>query len=412
MIDNPITFYPDQFVSDLQREVASHSYTFTSFPIIDHDGKFLGLVTRDELDFVEVENPVLRSIMKVKEKVVTAPIGTDSNSAYEIMKQERVKKLPILDESGKLHGMYVWNDVRLAKEKKASYSLDREGHFLVGAAIGIGDEEIERARELYKAGCKVIVIDSSHGACKPAMNQIKLLRKEFGNKMDIIVGNIASYESALYLLSGKYKPDALKVGIGPGSICTTRSVTGHGIPQLTAVFEVWRAVRDSGYYVPIIADGGIKQSGDIVKVLAVGASAVMLGSLFAGTTESPGQVIYKEGKKYKTIRGMGSRSAMEERSGSRMRYLKDKIGDNSTNVSETLTTQQKVKMVPEGVEGLVEFKGPLESLVQIFLGGIQAGISHSGAKDIKSFQKKATMWVQSTTGMIEGKPHDISHITQ
>lgn len=369
MIDNPITFFPDQFVSDLQHEVASHSYTFTSFPIIDHDGKFLGLVTRDELDFVEVDNPNLSSIMKLKEKVVTAPQGTDSNSAYEIMKNERVKKLPILDDDGKLLGMYVWNDVRLAKEKKESYSIDSDGHFLVGAAIGIGDEELERARELYKAGCKVIVIDSSHGSCKPAKIQIELLRKEFGNKIEIIVGNIASYDSAKYLLEGDYKPDGLKVGIGPGSICTTRSVTGHGIPQLTAVFEVWRAVRDSKYYIPIIADGGIKQSGDIVKVLAVGASGVMLGSIFAGTVESPGQIIIKDGKKYKTIRGMGSRSAMEERSGSRMRYLKDKIGDNSTNTSETITTKQKVKMVPEGVEGLVELKGTLESVIQLYLGG-------------------------------------------
>jgi len=214
----------------------------------------------------------------------------------------------------------------------------------------------------------------------------------------------------MYLLEGYFRPDGLKVGIGPGSICTTRQVTGHGIPQVTAVYEVWRAIRDfgekTGYYVPIIADGGIRTSGDIVKCLAVGASSVMLGSVLAGTEESPGKVVESSGKRYKTIRGMGSRSAMEERSGSRGRYFSQK----DQHVTEHLTTEQKEKLVPEGVEGLVEYRGTVEKVMSEFLGGIQAGLGHSGANTVPDFQTKATMWVQSFAGIAEGKPHDIHAI--
>jgi len=295
--------------------------------------------------------------------------------------------------------------------KRDLFSLDSEGHFLVGAAIGLGADDLHRSELLVAAGCKVLVLDSSHGACKPAKEQIKKLREKFGNSVEIIVGNIASYESAMYLLDAEARPDSLKVGIGPGSICTTRSVTGHGIPQMTAVFQVWKAIRDygkkTGYYVPIIADGGVRTSGDIVKCLAVGATGVMLGSVFAGTEESPGKIIETGGKYFKTIRGMGSRSALEERSGSRGRYLRQ---DKESNETEELTSQQKEKMVPEGVEGLVEMKGTVEKVMSEFLGGICAGLSHSGAAKISTFQQKATMWTQSFAGVTEGKPHDIKNI--
>jgi IMP dehydrogenase len=230
--------------------------------------------------------------------------------------------------------------------------------------------------------------------------------------VEIIAGNIASYASAIYLLEGDAKPDGLKVGIGPGSICTTRQVTGHGIPQITAIFEVWRAVHDyglkTGYYVPIIADGGIRCSGDIVKALAAGANGIMLGSVFAGTAESPGLLIEKNGRKYKSIRGMGSRSAMEERSGSRMRYHRQDDDKHDRNVR--LTSQQAQKMVPEGVEGLVEYRGPVDHVMMQLLGGVQAGLAHSGAKNVRDFQAKADIWVQSVAGMKEGKPHDLKDI--
>jgi len=343
--------------------------------------------------------------------VVVAPESTDSRQAYQIMAKEKVKKLPVVSTDGVLKGMYVWNDVKTDNEKRDTFSLDDKGHFLVGAAIGFSEEDYQRAVELVEnGGCRVLVLDSSHGACAPCRAQIKRIRERWGDSVQIIAGNIASYDSAMYLLTADHKPDALKVGIGPGSICTTRSVTGHGVPQLTAVYEVWRAVRDSKYPVPIIADGGIRTSGDIVKLLSVGASAIMVGSLLAGTAESPGQIIVKQGKKYKNIRGMGSRSAMESRSGSRLRYHRE--DEVAVAKTETITSKQKEKMVPEGVEGLVEYKGPVQRMLNVLLGGIQSGLAHSGANSVNSFRTKASMWQQSIVGLSEGNPHDISHITQ
>lgn len=321
-----------------------------------------------------------------------------------------MKKLPVIDSDGTLAGLYVWNDVKNDQRKREQFSLDADGHFHVGAAIGVGEEDFKRASKLIEAGAKVLVIDSSHGSCKPVKDQIYRIKEAYGEVCELIAGNIASYDSAMYLLEGKFKPDALKVGIGPGSICTTRLVTGHGIPQVTAIYEVWRAVRDhgetTGYYVPIIADGGIRSSGDIVKCLAAGANGIMVGSMMAGTVESPGAVVIKDGRKYKTIRGMGSRSAMEARSGSRGRYYKG----TDAHVTEELTTQQAEKMVPEGVEGLVQFKGTVEKAMLQLMGGVQSGLAHTGAVDIATFQKRAKLWVQSFAGVIEGKPHDISDI--
>lgn len=322
-----------------------------------------------------------------------------------------MKKLPVLSEDGTLQGMYVWNDVKDDKHKEKTFSLDNEGHFLVGAAIGVGPSDLNRANLLIQAGCKLLVIDSSHGSCKPVKDQIINIRKAHGNKVEIIAGNIASYASAKYLLEGNARPDGLKVGIGPGSICTTRQVTGHGIPQITAIFEVWRAVRDNGrqtgFYVPIVADGGIRTSGDIVKALASGANGIMLGSVFAGTQESPGVTVEKNGRKYKTIRGMGSRAAMEERSGSRQRYHRQ---DDSKHTEVRLTTNQAQKMVPEGVEGLVEFRGTVDKVMTQLLGGVQAGLAHSGALNLKEFQATSQMWLQSVAGMKEGRPHDLHDV--
>jgi len=406
MIDKPITFSTEERFSTVQAEIKRSGWTFTSFPIVE-DGKLLGLLTRDEFGFIEDNNPTLSEIMKPRSAVVTAPEGTNSETAYKIMKQHKVKKLLIVNDSDQLLGMYVWNDVKSDQKKRDLFSLDEDGHFLVGAAIGLGKEDLARADMLIQSGLKVLVIDTSHGAAKPAKEQIKAIREKHGQKVDIVVGNIASYDSAIYLLEGAYQPDALKVGIGPGSICTTRAVTGHGIPQMTAIYEVWRAIKDhgdrTGYYVPIIADGGIRGSGDIVKALSVGATSVMMGGVFAGTTESPGQVILQGGKKFKMIRGMGSRSAMEERSGSRGRYHRQ----TDTHVAEQLTTEQKQKLVPEGVEALVPFKGGAEVVMSELVGGIQAGLAHTGARDIITFQSKATIWQQSFAGVIEGKPHDI-----
>lgn len=338
---------------------------------------------------------------------MTAPKSTNTEKAYDIMSKNKVKKLPVLDDDGTLMGLYVWNDVKNDQRKREKFSLDDEGHFLVGAAIGVGAADLARADLLIEHGCKVLVVDSSHGSCKPVKDTLKAIRAKHGDKVQIIAGNIASYESAIYLLTGDGKPDALKVGIGPGSICTTRQVTGHGIPQITAIYEVWRAVRDSGYFVPIIADGGVRTSGDVVKCLAAGASGIMLGSMMAGATESPGVAIVKNGRKYKTIRGMGSRSAMEERSGSRGRYH---LQDHGAHVTESLTKSQAEKMVPEGVEGLVQATGTVEMMMTKILGGVQSGLAHTGALTVSDFSAKAQLWMQGLAGSAEGKPHDISDV--
>eukprot|EP01124_Arcella_intermedia_P002076 TRINITY_DN1113_c0_g1_i1.p1 TRINITY_DN1113_c0_g1~~TRINITY_DN1113_c0_g1_i1.p1 ORF type:complete len:533 (-),score=116.74 TRINITY_DN1113_c0_g1_i1:36-1634(-) len=411
MIDKPIVFKPADRVSKIQNMITLNDWHFTSFPIVDDDGKLVGLMTRDEMEFIEEGNPTVNELMKKLETIVTCPEGTETEEAYKIMKQKRVKKLPIVSREGHLKGMYVWGDVKGDQNKRDLFSLDDDGHFLVAAAVSFSLEDMARIDRLVENGCKVIVLDSSHGACLPAKEQMTRIRAKYGNKVDIIVGNVASYDSAMYLLQGDAKPDGIKVGIGPGSICTTRQVTGHGIPQVTAVFNVWKAIRDhgkeTGYYCPVIADGGLKNSGDIVKVFSCGASAVMLGSMLAGSEESPGLTVVKDGKRYKTIRGMGSRSAMEERSGSRSRYLRDK----GTEKSETITVQQKQKMVPEGVEGLVEFKGTVEKIMTELSGGIQSGLAHSGANSILMFQKKAKIWEQSTSGIVEGNPHNVFNVT-
>lgn len=408
MVDHPITFSPNVPFSVFQKQ--SKAWPFTSFPIVNSDNKMLGLITRDQVEFIEDTNPTLAEVMIPIDKLVSADSNTTGAEAYAIMSKQKVKKLPIVNKDGILEGMYVWGDVKNDHRKRTRFSLDEDGHFLVGAAIGVGEEGLRRAALLVEAGCKLLVIDSSHGACKAVKDMVIALKEKFGSKVDVIAGNIASYASAQYLLQGDAIPDGLKVGIGPGSICTTRQVTGHGVPQVTAIFEVWCAVRDfgqkTGIYIPITADGGIRTSGDIVKCFAVGASAVMVGSMFAGTVESPGKLVEKGGRKYKTIRGMGSRGAMNERQGSRDRY----IATNKKQTADSLTQAQAEKMVPEGVSGLVQCKGTVEHLMNQLCGGVQSGLAHSGGKDINLFRQNCKIWTQSFAGMAEGKPHNITDI--
>lgn len=409
MIDSPTCFHPDQRFSDVQRG----GFSFTSFPITDSvTGRLVGLVTRDEMDFVENTNPLLADIMKPLTETVTAPEGTTTDAAYATMTQKRVKKLPVVRPDGTLAGMFVWNDVRDDQRKRSYYSLDDDGRFLVGAAIGVDPvADLERARKLVGAGCRLVCVDSSHGACTPVAAIVAAIKREFPS-LQVIAGNVASYRSAMYLMSQSHQPDAIKVGIGPGSICTTRRVTGHGVPQATAIFEVWRAVRDASASlgkapVPVIADGGIRSSGDVVKALACGASCVMLGSMLAGTDESPGRLVTWQGKKYKSIRGMGSRAAMAQRSGSRDRYLRQ----DAERMAEDLTQQQLQKIVPEGTEGLVERTGSVEKVLFEVLGGIGSGMAHSGARCVQELQSKAAPWLQGPAGIAEGNPHSLVNQT-
>lgn len=398
MISEPVCFDPCTTIRDVKKEIKNNDYTFTSFPVIDINKKLVGLLACNDMDFCESLDTPIATIMKQRNDVMTCNKDLNIEQVYELMLSKKIKKLPVVDENDILLGLYVWNDICDNQKQKNSFSLDSEGHFLVGGAIGSGNDELLRAKELVKAGCKILVIDTSHGACLAIKTQLINLKKMFTN-IDIIVGNVASYESAKYLLdNSEYFPDAIKVGIGPGSICTTRQVTGHGVPQVTAIYEVYKAVKEfeekTGIYIPIIADGGIRYSGDIVKCFAMGASSVMLGSVLGSTTESPGQLIIKNNKKYKSIRGMGSRSAMNDKynEGSKLRYF------------------SQTKFVPEGIAGLVEYKGPINKVISELYGGIRAGLSHSGSNNIIDFQKKVTIWTQTNAGIIESNPHNIENI--
>ena len=398
-IENPITFLHSQTLADLQRDRSDSGWIFTSFPIVDENNVLQGMVSKDELAFIGHDNPPLSQLMKPIDKLIVGGEFTTPDEAFEIMFQNKIKKLPLTNNDKILRGMYVWSDVRQDKETREEFSLDADGRLLVAAAVGPGVADRQRIDKLVSAGCKLLVIDCSHGACSSVVEQLKYIRRE--HDVSIIAGNIASFQSADYLLRCGYPPDALKVGIGPGTICTTRKVTGHGVPQITAVSQVCKARDLSKLNVPVIADGGITCSGDIVKALAVGADCVMLGSMLAGTDESPGEIVTRGNKKYKNYRGMGSRSAMNERSGSRDRYFKSNSG------GDLLTQRQAEKIAPEGVEALVEYKGSVSGIINEMCGGVRSGMAHSNATCIDELKKNAVVWEQTVAGFAEGNPHNI-----
>lgn len=398
MIENPVTFCNTEHFSDLQKKAMEMNLKFTSFPILDPDGRFMGMISRDSFDFVDEANPLLIELMTPLDRLITARAPVNSEKAYQLMKEKKIKKLPILDEEGRLNGLYVWNDVKRNTATRSKFATDDEGHFIVGAAIGLDKTEEERVMLLHSVGCKLIVIDSPSGANYHLIkHQIKMIRRLCGNAMQIIAGNVASYDGARYCLEGEARPDGLKVGIGAGMTSITRSSTGHGVPQVSAIFDVWKAVHDfgkkTGYYVPIIADGGIRSSGDIVKSFACGASGVMLGGMLAGCLETPGQVVTKHGRSFKCIRGMTYRSGAI-------------MSEREINTQEIAALSK----ASHGVQGLVPVKGSAESVLTQLTGGVQAGLAHSGAIGVKAFQGSAQLWVQSFAGVAEGKPHDIRDV--
>ncbi len=412
MVRDPVTVSPHDTLAHLQARVSKHGWSFTSFPVVDSLGECVGLITRHTCKMADPNNnPTMKDIMIASNDVRfrATHAKTTPEDAYRQMRQWGVNKLPVVNKEKKLQGLYVYNDVAHDQANRPQYSIDDEGHFLVGAAIGLGEADFARARLLVEqAGCKVLVLDSSHGACNEAVKQLYRLRRAFGQRVDLIVGNVASYEGAKYLLQQRDAlPDVLKVGIGPGSICTTRRVTGHGVPQLTAIAEVWRAMREcyEEKVIPrpiaVIADGGIRYAGDIVKAYAFGASAVMIGGKLAGTAESLGEVVWRKGTRYKRVRGMASREALEEQQGSRQRY-------KLANANQTmLTSTQKQKVVPEGVTGLIPYTGTVAFMLQQWKGGLRSGFGHTGAKTMKMFKEKAAPWRQTAVGLAEGHPHDI-----
>ncbi|NCS87342.1 MAG: IMP dehydrogenase [Ignavibacteria bacterium CG2_30_36_16] len=383
MIQNPVTLTPDKTVKDAK--ILMKKYGISGIPIVENGGKLVGILTNRDLRFEPNESLVVSELM-TKNNLVTAPIGTTLEKAEKLLQKYKIEKLPVVNKEGIIKGLITFKDIQ-KKKKHPFASKDELGRLRVGAAVGITKDTMQRIEILNLAGADVIVIDTAHGHSMRVIKTIKEVRKEF-KYIQLIVGNIATYEAALELISCKV--DAIKVGIGPGSICTTRVVAGVGVPQITAIADVYQAAKVKG--IPVIADGGIKQTGDIAKAIAAGADSVMIGSLFAGVEESPGEKILYEGRSFKMYRGMGSLGAMQ--SGSKDRYFQDAEEDIS-------------KLVPEGVEGRVPFKGPISDSIYQLIGGLRAAMGYCGVKNIEELKKNTKFIKITLAGLKESHPHDV-----
>lgn len=384
MISNPITIAPDAPLHEAQGLM--ERFRISGVPVT-RGKELVGILTNRDLRFeTDFDQPVRSLMTQGRENLVTVQTGISLEASKELLHRHRIEKLLVVDDSYKLMGLITVKDIEKAR-KYPNSCKDEQGRLRVGAAVGPGEDSLERTQALLEAGCDVVVMDTAHGHSEKVIKAIQALREEFPD-MELIGGNIATAEAAEVLI--KAGVNALKVGIGPGSICTTRVVAGVGVPQLTAIHSVYPVA--SKRRVPIISDGGIKFSGDMVKALAAGADCVMLGNLFAGTDESPGQVILYQGRRYKIYRGMGSQGAM--RDGSADRYFQE-------NVTEDMKT------VPEGVEGRVPYRGPLAESIFQYIGGIRSGMGYLGVPDIPSLHSEAKFMKISYAGLRESHVHDI-----
>ena len=383
MIKDPVTLSPEKTIKDAL--VLMRKYSVSGIPIVDNSKKLVGILTNRDLRFEPNERLKVSQLM-TKENLVTAPMGTTLEKAEKILQRYKIEKLPVVDKKGILRGLITFKDIM--KKKRHPYACkDEHGRLRVGAAVGVTKDTFERINALTLAGADAIVIDTAHGHSAGVIKMIREARKKF-RYVQLIAGNIGSYEATLELINCKV--DAIKVGIGPGSICTTRVIAGVGIPQISAVMNSYRAAVKSG--IPIIADGGIKQTGDVAKALAAGAHSVMIGSIFAGVDESPGETILYEGRSFKSYRGMGSLGAMKE--GSKDRYFQDVEDDIA-------------KLVPEGVEGRVPYKGPLENTIYQLVGGLRAAMGYCGVKNIDELRKNSRFVKVTSAGLKESHPHDV-----
>lgn len=383
MIIDPITLTKDRTVA--QAKSLMKQFSIGGIPVINEIGELIGIVTNRDLRFEKDNNRLIADVM-TKEHLVTAREGTSLKEAEVILQNNKIEKLPVVNASNKLVGLITFRDIIKVSENPYA-NKDTFGRLRVAAAIGVSGDTLDRARALVKMGVDALVIDTAHGHSKGVIDLLKIIKKEFPGT-DIVVGNIATGEAARYLVDAG--ADAVKVGIGPGSICTTRVVAGVGFPQLSAIIEVAKAIKGSG--VPIIADGGIRYTGDIPKAIAAGADCVMLGSLLAGTKESPGETIIFEGRNFKSYRGMGSVEAMT--AGSKDRYFQD--------VEEDIK-----KLVPEGIVGRVPYKGEVFETMHQFIGGLRAGMGYCGSKDIAA-HKEAKFVRITSSGIRESHPHNVT----
>src|SRR5271157_2749851 len=396
MIVDPVTMSPDARVSDALEIM--RKYKISGVPITKN-GKLVGILTNRDLRF-ETRFDIPISKVMTKENLITVPVGTTLEDAENILHEHRVEKLLVVDDKYNLKGLITVKDIQ-KKLKYPGAAKDDQGRLRVSAAIGATGDFLERAQELAKAKIDVIAIDSAHGHSMLVIEAVKKVKAKLP-EVELIAGNVATFDGACDLVRAGV--DGVKVGIGPGSICTTRVVTGVGVPQITAIAEASRATRDAG--VPVIADGGIKYSGDIVKALAAGASAVMIGSMFAGTDESPGELILYQGRTFKSYRGMGSLGAMAE--GSSERYFQNSDGDASTAMAGIGEESNRLaKLVPEGIEGRVPHRGSVAMIVHQIVGGLRSGMGYCGCQTISDLQLKARFVRISSAGLRESHVHDV-----
>lgn len=384
MIMEPVTLPLNSQVKDAKANM--EEYGIGGIPIVDDEGKLLGIVTNRDLRFEKNNDRPISEVMTTK-NLVTVGEGTSLEQAEDILQVNKIEKLPVVDDNYKLVGLITFRDITKLTQKPMA-NKDTYGRLRVAAAIGVTPDAVDRAAALVDAGVDAVVIDTAHGHTQGVVTVLKKIKKKFPD-LEVIVGNIATAEAAKYLVDAG--ADAVKVGIGPGSICTTRVVAGVGFPQFSAVLEVAAAIKGSG--VPVIADGGIRYTGDIPKAIAAGADTVMLGSLLAGTKESPGETIIYEGRKFKSYRGMGSVEAMKE--GSKDRYFQDVEDDIK-------------KLVPEGIVGRVPYKGELYESIHQFVGGLRAGMGYCGAKDIAALQENGRFVKITSSGIHESHPHNVT----
>lgn len=382
MIYDPITITKDQTVGDALQLM--HDNKIGGIPVIDAQNTLIGIVTNRDLRFQRDMSRRIEEVM-TKENIITTH-STELEKASEILLRNKIEKLPVVDDYGKLIGLITYKDITKVQDHPNACK-DSKGRLRVAAGIGVTADAVERVRALITESVDAVVIDSSHGHSKNVVNTLKRVKSEFP-ELDVVVGNIATAEAARYLVEAG--ADGIKVGIGPGSICTTRIIAGCGVPQLSAIYDAAHAIKGSG--IPVIADGGLRYSGDCVKALAAGGDSVMIGSMFAGTEESPGETIIYNGRKFKTYRGMGSIDAMK--AGSKDRYFQSDVNNDN-------------KLVPEGIVGRVPFKGSLSETVYQLVGGIRAGMGLCGAKDIPSLKKAKFVRITSN-GVVESHPHDVT----
>ena len=385
MIYDPVTIRQGLTVRDALKIMSE--YHIGGIPVVDSDNHLVGIVTNRDLRFERRLDKTIDEVM-TKDNLVTTDQQTDLTAAAQILQENKIEKLPVVDKHNRLVGLITYKDITKAKDKPMACK-DSKGRLRVAAGVGVTVDTMERAQALVEAGVDAIVIDTAHGHSKGVIGKLHDVKAAFPN-LDVVVGNIATAEAAKFLV--EHGADAVKVGIGPGSICTTRVVAGVGVPQLSAVYDVYSALKETD--VPLIADGGLRYSGDVVKALAAGGSSVMIGSLVAGTEESPGDTIIFNGRKFKSYRGMGSLEAMEQKNGSRDRYFQGDVCDVK-------------KLVPEGIAGRVPYKGTVQEVIYQLVGGLRSGMGYCGASSIAGLHNAKFTRI-TNAGVLESHPHDIS----